>query len=66
MVCVLSIAGDQVPLMPLSDVLGKAGTVSPAQMVSEVPKLNDGVMVGFTVTVKLVGDAQRPAAGVNV
>ena len=52
--------------MPLSDVLGKAGTVSPAQMVREVPKLNAGVMVGFTVTVKLVGDAQRPAAGVNV
>ena len=61
-----TVAGLHVPLMPLSDVLVKAGTVSPAQMVSEVPKLNDGVMVGFTDTVKVAGVAQRPAVGVNV
>jgi hypothetical protein len=29
--------------MPLVEVTGNAGTVSPEQMVSEVPKLNAGV-----------------------
>ena len=52
--------------MPLFDVLGKLGTVPPAQMVSAVPKANVGVMFGSTVTVNVAGIAHSPAAGVNV
>ena len=54
------------PLIALSDVAGSVGTVPPAHMVSVVPKLNVGVMFGFTVTVNVVVVAQRPAVGVNV
>ncbi len=52
--------------MPLLDVLGKAGTVPPAQMVREDPKAKVGGILGSMVTVKLVGVAQRPAVGVKV
>ena len=41
------------PLIPLVDVFGNAGTVLPAQIVKDVPKLNVGVRIGFTVTVKV-------------
>ena len=47
---VLIVAGFQVPAIALSDVLGNAGTVAAAQIVSDVPKMNVGVMFGFTVT----------------
>ena len=40
-------------MIPLFDVVGNAGTVAPAQIVSDVPKLNVGVMFGFMVTVKV-------------
>ncbi len=52
--------------MPLVDVVGNAGTVSPAQMVMLVPKLKVGVTLGLTVTVKVAGIAHTPAVGVNV
>ena len=52
--------------MPLSEVAGNVGTVSPAQIVSEVPKLKAGVMFGFTVTVRVVPFAHWPTDGVNV
>ena len=52
--------------MPLSDVDGNTGTLAPAHIVSEFPKLNAGVIFGFTVTVKLVVVAHIPAVGVNV
>ena len=55
-----------VPGMPLSDVVGNAGTVPPAQIVSDGPKLNMGAMFGFTVTAKVVVVAHKPAVGVNV
>ena len=42
--------GFQVPVIPLFDVLGSAGTMPPAQMLKDVPKLNTGVMFGVTVT----------------
>ena len=58
--------GDQLPAKPLSDVEGKAGTDAPAQIVIDVPKLNTGFCIGFTVTVNVVGNAQTPAAGVKV
>jgi hypothetical protein len=52
--------------MPLVDAAGKGGTAPPAQIVSEVPKANEGVMFGLTVTVKIVVVAHCPAAGVKV
>ena len=59
-------AGFQVPVIPLVDTFAKAGTVPPAQIVSEVPKLNVGVMFGLTVTLRVKGRAHIPAAGVKV
>jgi hypothetical protein len=44
------VAGFHVPAIPLSDADGKEGTEAPAQIVSELPMLNVGVNVGFTVT----------------
>ncbi len=61
-----TVDGLHVPVMLLSDVVGSVGTVPPAHTVSEVPKLNAGVMFGFTVTVNVVVVAQSPAVGVNV
>ena len=46
----LTIEGFHVPVIPFEDVVGKAGTVPPAQTVSDVPKLNVGVIFGLTVT----------------
>ena len=46
-------AGLHVPVMPFMEVAPKVGTVPPAQMVSDEPKLNVGVIIGFTVTVKV-------------
>ena len=48
------------------DVVGNVGTVPPEQIVSVVPKLNVGVTIGLTVTVKVVVVAHNPAVGVNV
>ena len=59
-------AGFQVPVIPLSDTVGSVGTVPPAQIVNDVPKLNVGVVFGFTVTVNVVVVAHNPAVGVNV
>ena len=53
-------------MMALSEVVGNAGTVPPAQIVNDVPKLNVGVMFGFTVTVYVAVVAHKPAVGVNV
>jgi len=50
----------------LVDVVGNAGTVPPAQIVSAVPKLNAGTIFVVTVTVNVAVVAQRPAVGVNV
>jgi hypothetical protein len=61
-----TVAGFHVPVMPLVDVVGNAGTVAPAQMVRLVPKLKTGVRFGLTVTVKLVVVAHSPAVGVKV
>jgi hypothetical protein len=52
--------------MLLSDVVGNVGTVPPAHIVRDVPKLNVGVMLGVTVTVNVVGITQLPDVGVNV
>jgi hypothetical protein len=52
--------------MAFVDVVDKEGTVPPVQILSEVPKLNVGVMFGFTVTVNVAVVAHCPAVGVNV
>ena len=59
-------AGLQVPVMPLVDVVGKVGTLVPAQMVNAAPKSNVGVMFGVTVTVNVVGTAHCDDEGVKL
>ena len=51
--------------MPLSEVAGKTGAGSPAHIDKVVPKLKTGVMIGFTVTVKVTGGAHWPGSGVK-
>jgi hypothetical protein len=55
-----------VPVIPFEDVVAKAGTDDPAQIVIDVPNANVGVMLGLTVTAKLAAVAHCPASGVNV
>jgi hypothetical protein len=52
--------------MLLLDVRGKEGTVAPAHIVNEVPKLNAGLVLEFTFTVNVAGMAHSLTAGVNV
>ena len=56
--------GDQVPVMPLVEVVGKGESGSPEQMGATAAKV--GVTFGLTVIVKLVVIAHCPAVGVNV
>ncbi len=51
-VAVLFSAGDQVPLIPLFEVVGNAANVAPEQMGATAVKV--GVTCGFTVIVKVV------------
>ena len=60
----LTTAGDQVPVMPLSDVVGNVGATAPEQIGAMAAKV--GVTLGFTVTVNVVVVAHWPASGVNV
>ena len=64
MVVVLSSAGDQVPVMPLIEVVGSADKVAPEQIGATALKV--GVMFGLTVIVSVVVVAHCPAVGVNV
>ena len=59
-------AGLQVPVIPFVDVAGSAGTVLPEQIDKVVPKPNEGVSTGFTVTLKVAVVAHWPASGVKV
>jgi hypothetical protein len=61
-----TIAGLHVPLTPFADVVGNTGTVPPAHIVIDVPKLKLGTVLGVTVTLNVVGLAHDPAVGVNV
>ena len=63
-VVVLSIAGDQVPVMPLFDVIGKALIVAPEQ--NGPTAENVGVIFGVMVIVNVVGVAHCPAVGAKV
>jgi hypothetical protein len=58
--------GFHVPVMPFTEVAGKTGADDPAHIAIVVPKLKIGVIIGFTVTDKLVEVAHWPASGVNV
>ena len=62
-VAVLSIAGDQVPVMLLFDVVGKVND-PPLQIAATC--VNVGVVGWFTVTVIVAVVAHRPAVGVKV
>ena len=64
MVAVLSKAGDQVPVMPLLDVVGSAVRVAPEQIGATA--VNVGVIFGLTVIASVVVVAHCPAVGVNV
>jgi hypothetical protein len=48
-------AGFHVPDIPLSEVIGNAGTDPPTQIDKLVPKLNTGVRFGLIVTENVVG-----------
>ena len=63
-VVVLSKAGDQVPVMPLLEVVGNGNKVAPEQIGATV--VNVGVMLELTTIVKVVVVAHCPAVGVNV
>ena len=63
-VVVLSKAGDQVPVMPLLEVVGNAVSVAPEQIGATA--VNVGVIFGLTVIVKVAVVAHCPAVGVNV
>ena len=60
------VEGLHVPVILLFDVVGNAGAVASAQMVSEVPKSNVGTTFGLTVTLNVAVVAHIPAVGVNV
>ena len=65
MVAVLFKAGDQVPAIPLLEVVGSAANVCPAQIGATAVKV--GVIVfPFTVIVSVAVVAHCPAAGVKV
>jgi hypothetical protein len=63
-VAVLFIAGAQVPVKPLLEVVGKADNESPEQIGATGVKV--GVIFGLTVMVKVVVVAHCPTVGVNV
>ena len=60
-----TMAGLQVPVIPLTDVAGNVGTIPLLQMLIAIGKLNVGVMLGATVTTKTNGVAHG-STGVKV
>ncbi len=66
LVVLLTTDGFHVPVMPLVDMLGSIGTAPPEQIVSVVPKLNVGVVLGVTVIVIVTGSPHCPPLGVKV
>ncbi len=54
--------------MPFMDVAGKVGTVPPAHIICDVPKLKVGVTIWLTVTAKVTvaTHSSGVAAGVKV
>ena len=64
MVAVLSKAGDQVPVIPLVEVVGNADKVAPEHIGATTLKV--GVIFGLTVIVNVVVVAHCPAVGVKL
>ena len=64
MVAVLLNAGDQLPVIPSSDVAGNVGAVAPLQRAGM--EANEGVMIGLTVTVIKAVAKHDPEAGVKM
>ena len=60
----LTVAGDQLPLIPFVEVVGKAGAVPPLQIFASAVK--SGAILGFTVWVSVAVVAHCPAPGVKV
>ena len=63
-VAVLFNAGDQVPLTPFNEVVGKGDKLAPEQIGATA--LNVGVILLLTVIVNVAVVAHCPAPGVNV
>ena len=63
-VAVLFKAGDQVPVKPLFEVVGKAAKVWPLQIGATAVKV--GTTLGFTTIVIVAVAAHCPAVGVKV
>ena len=57
-------AGDQLPVMPFSDVVGKADNAPPEQIADTGSKV--GVTFGLTVMVSVAVVAHCPKVGVKV
>ena len=60
----LTVAGDQVPVIEFVELPGKVGAMSPLQIGANAEK--PGVILGFTVWFKVVVVAHCPAVGVKV
>ena len=63
-VVLLTVAGLQLPVIPLLDVVGKTGAVAPEQIGSMGS--NAGTTFGLTVTFRVAVVAHWPGSGVNV
>jgi hypothetical protein len=63
-VAVLFKAGDQVPVIPLLEVVGNGAKTAPEQIAATAA--NVGVTFGVTVMISVVVVAHCPAVGVNV
>jgi hypothetical protein len=59
-------AGLHVPLIPLVEVFGSAGTAAPEHMFNEVPKANVGTTLGLTVITFVTVSPHVPDDGVKV
>ena len=60
----MSNAGDQLPVIPLVEVVGKADKVPPEQI--GATDANAGTAFGFTTMVTTAVVAHKPAVGVKV
>ena len=63
-VAVLSRTGDQVPVIPLVEVVGNANKVAPEHIGATA--VNVGIVLVFTVIVNIVVVAHWPGLGVKV
>ena len=60
----LTVFGDQLPVIPFAEVLGSNGAVAPLQIGGNAEKV--GVLLEVTVCVNVAVSAHCPADGVNV